>query len=129
MLPFLTLPVFSPKNILLLVEDDEKHRVIVAALSANLTRAGWWETSKSRMSKRLRQVELLFRDGLQSAYPADPGVCCSCRSHPALDAIDAFIKSVDPDDRRMRGAVSCHVCLWVSRCRVSQDIASNRLQR
>ena len=41
---------FHPKNLLLLVEDEEpdedgvrQRHLLVAALSANLTRAGWWE--------------------------------------------------------------------------------------
>src|SRR5947207_6342842 len=46
--------IFHPKNVFLLVEaedgDDEGHRaqtLIIASLSANLTRSGWWENVES----------------------------------------------------------------------------------
>ena len=55
--------IFHPKNVFALVESVEPDRdgnharaLIVATMSANLTRAGWWKTSKSVTSSSLKRV-------------------------------------------------------------------------
>lgn len=94
---------FHPKNVLLLVEDAEpndagvrEQRLLVAALSANLTRAGWWENVEvchveelrhdQKSSLRADVLKLLSR--VKGASP--PG-----EDHAAIEAIRRFAVNVD----------------------------------
>src|SRR5690242_13172942 len=83
---------FHPKNILALVEDaDEKQTLIVAALSANLTRAGWWENVEVAHIEQIRQGEACsFLDDVRALIRRTRVASKHVDSHPALDAIDAF---------------------------------------
>jgi hypothetical protein len=85
---------FHPKNLLLLVEDDEKNTVlIVAALSANLTRAGWWQNVEVAHIEEIKAGETCsFRDDLRALVRQVRLSAVHVETHPALDAIDAFIK-------------------------------------
>ncbi len=56
--------IFHPKNVFALVEevepDDDGHRaqsLIVACMSANLTRAGWWENVEVCHIETIREGE------------------------------------------------------------------------
>jgi hypothetical protein len=95
--------IFHPKNVLLLVEsedpdDDGRHRqtLLIASLSANLTRSGWWENVEACHVEeieeggktRLRDDLLGFLDALRRKAPADG-------DHPALQDILAFLRSTD----------------------------------
>ena len=94
---------FHPKNVLLLVEDAESNeagereqRLLVATLSANLTRAGWWENVEvchveelrhdQKSSLRADVLKLLSR--VKGASP--PG-----EDHAAMEAIRRFVLRVD----------------------------------
>src|ERR1017187_2269514 len=123
---------FHPKNVLLLVEDDEKNTaLIVAALSANLTRAGWWENVEVAHIEEIKTGETCsFHDDLRALIRQIRISAVHVDSHPALDAIDTFIKSVKPDDQRMRdGVVLPRLLVVEPLIEFLNDIASNRLQR
>lgn len=103
---------FHPKNVLLLVErpeDDAKtgepagqRRLVVASMSANLTRAGWWENvevahiesvdDRSECSFAADLLELLSRVRRMSPAGAD---------HAALDEITAFARRLDAAAQRL----------------------------
>lgn len=93
---------FHPKNVILLVEDAEadeegnrEQALIVAAMSANLTRAGWWESVEvchaeqvkldGKSSLRSDLLKLFSR--VRSASPDNEG-------HAALEAIRRFVVKV-----------------------------------
>lgn len=67
-----TTGVFHPKNIMLLVEDrnadDTGHRaqaLLVGALSANLTRSGWWENVEAcHFEEILEQSAIRMKDDI-----------------------------------------------------------------
>jgi hypothetical protein len=95
--------IFHPKNIFLLVEnespDDSGHHrqtLLIASLSANLTRSGWWENVEACHVEeieeggktRLRDDLVGFLDGLRRKTPADG-------DHAALRDILAFLRSTE----------------------------------
>jgi hypothetical protein len=94
---------FHLKNVLLLVEDAQagddgrrEQRLLVAALSANLTRAGWWENVEVAHVEELRLGEksslradlLTLIARVKAASP--PG-----ERHEALEAVRRFVVQVD----------------------------------
>lgn len=97
--------IFHPKNVFALVEDlepdDSGYRVqslLVACMSANLTRAGWWEnvevchieTIEGGEATRLKDDLFRFLEGLErrAADKAADG-------HDSIKAIKAFLRSTD----------------------------------
>ena len=97
--------IFHPKNVFALVEelvpDDTGHRaqsLIVACMSANLTRAGWWEnvevchieTIDEGEATRLKEDLFRFLDGLerQAGDKAADG-------HESIKAIKGFLRSTN----------------------------------
>lgn len=95
--------VFHPKLALILAEsweaNSEGHRprvLIVAAMSANLTRAGWWENVEvchveelaENDKTRLRDDLLRFLQDLRRRAPYE-------NQHPSLDAIVAFVRGTE----------------------------------
>jgi hypothetical protein len=95
--------IFHPKNAFLLVEsevpDDSGHHrqaLLVASLSANLTRSGWWENVEACHVEeiedggktRLKDDVFGFLDGLRRKAPADG-------EHAALRDILAFLRSTE----------------------------------
>jgi hypothetical protein len=104
--------IFHPKNVFALVEavepDGDGHRtqaLIVASMSANLTRAGWWENVEVCHIEKLQEGELTrlkddllgFLDGLERrvSEKAPDG-------HAPLKAIKAFLRSTT--QRQVRSA-------------------------
>jgi len=98
--------VFHPKNAFLLVEsaepDDSGHRartLLVATLSANLTRAGWWENVEvchldeiaEAERSRLRADLVAFLEGLRRKVAVHPD--------PLRDVL-GFLRATDPPGRR-----------------------------
>jgi len=94
---------FHPKNVLLLVEDEEpdsggfkEQRLLFGTLSANLTRTGWWENVE------VCHVEEL-RIGEKSSVAGDlDRLCTRIRraasaetEHLALSRIEQFVRKVD----------------------------------
>jgi len=103
--------VFHAKNAFLLVEaeeaDEDGHYVqalIVASLSANLTRAGWWENLEACQVEeigegektRLKNDLASFLDGLRRKASADG-------EHRALREILAFLRRVSPRLQKSSG--------------------------
>ena len=95
--------IFHPKNVFALVEAVEPGRdghhtqtLIVASMSANLTRAGWWENVEVCQIEKVEEGELTrlkddlfgFLEGLQrrSLEKAADG-------HAALKAVKAFLRT------------------------------------
>ncbi len=105
--------IFHPKNVLLLLEDqkaDEKghhaRTLLVASLSANLTRAGWWENvecchmeeiaefSASRLRGDLRR----FLRWIRRKAKVD-------REQRALGDILAFLDDIQPRIQRSKDGI------------------------
>lgn len=103
--------IFHAKNILLLVEsaepDEEGHNaqtLIVASLSANLTRAGWWENVESCHieeidegdSTRLKDEVKAVLESLRRRAPATT-------EHRAVKEILTFLRTVSARGKRSAG--------------------------
>ena len=93
---------FHPKNVLLLVEDAEadeagfKEQVLlVATLSANLTRSGWWENVEVCHVEELRTTEKSSLPGdLQQLFARLRRAAPSEVDHAALSEIERFMRKV-----------------------------------
>jgi hypothetical protein len=99
--------VFHPKVVLLLVEeaavdDDQKSEtparqsVVVAVLSANLTRAGWWENVEAGHVDEIPEVDvdssrMPFRKDLLALMRRIREAAADDEDHRALDAIREFL--------------------------------------
>lgn len=96
--------IFHPKNVFALVEakeeDGEGRRpraLLVASLSANLTRAGWWENVEvchleeipAGGKTRLRDDLVAFLGWLERKVPAQ-------EEHAALQEIRTFLRATEP---------------------------------
>lgn len=94
---------FHPKLVLLLVEntDDEGTAdlsLIVGVLSANLTRAGWWENVETGhfeevWDKNYHDSRTSIRKDLQSLITRLKNCCAADEDHAALDRIRIFLRS------------------------------------
>lgn len=95
--------IFHPKNVFLLVEDEQEDEnglhaqaLIIASLSANLTRSGWWENVESCHVEeigegdktRLKEDIASFLESLRHKARAE------CE-HAALRDILAFLRTAD----------------------------------
>ncbi len=95
--------IFHPKNMLLLVEAEEQNEqgyrpqtLIIATMSANLTRSGWWENVEAchveeideGVKTRLKKDLSDFLKGLRRKVPA-------VHEHVALQEILDFLKDAD----------------------------------
>jgi len=103
--------IFHPKNVFLLVEDevpDEAgHRaqtLIVASLSANLTRSGWWENVEcchveeinEGEKTRLKEDIVNVLQEIRRKTPAET-------EHGAMRDLRHFLKSTDQRQRKSSG--------------------------
>lgn len=109
--------IFHPKNVFALVEDEEPSEegvrgrtLLVAALSANLTRSGWWENLEvchveeipERAVTSMRDDLLAFLGDLRGRAPAES-------DHRALDEIRAFLRKTEQRAHRtIDGTVQPH---------------------
>lgn len=89
---------FHPKVLLLLVEDIEEQdgspaqHLIVAAQSANLTRAGWWENFEASHIEEVSQgASCGFRDDLRALFSRLKRASSPWEDHTALDTIGRFV--------------------------------------
>jgi len=104
--------IFHPKNVFALVEDVEPDEdghlprtLIVACLSANLTRAGWWENVEVCHSveiaegdfTRLREDLIGFLEGLERRVGDK-----TSDGHASLRAIRSFLRTTE--QRTMRSS-------------------------
>ena len=91
--------VFHPKNVFLLMENENpdengfnEQSLLVASMSANLTRAGWWSNIESchveeiyqHIGTRLIDDLLAFSNGIKSRSRSE-------EDHKALNKIQAFL--------------------------------------
>ncbi|MGK4008497.1 hypothetical protein WMF31_38160 [Sorangium sp. So ce1036] len=105
--------IFHPKNVFALVEakeeDEEGHRprsLLVASLSANLTRAGWWENVEvchveeipESGKTRLRDDLIKYLAWLERKVPAQ-------EEHAALREIRAFLRGTEQRAQRTDNGV------------------------
>jgi len=95
--------LFHPKNVFALVEEREPNKdghraqaLIAASMSANLTRAGWWENVevchteeiRERDSTRVRDDLVAFLEGLERRVGEK-----ASDGHSSLRAIRSFLRS------------------------------------
>lgn len=93
--------IFHPKNIFLLVEDeqpdetgDRPQHLLVAALSANLTRTGWWENVEVCHIEELENRALTYlRDDLLEFFGTLRARAPARTTHQALDRIAKFVRT------------------------------------
>lgn len=103
---------FHPKIIAVLVDEtDSKTGVtttslVLAVMSANLTRAGWWENVECAEILELQAgTKCSFRKELQEAFRAIRRDAHRGESHEALDEIERFVKRLEDEPRRSSGGV------------------------
>jgi hypothetical protein len=100
--------VFHPKNILLLVEnrnaDDNGHRaqaLLVGALSANLTRSGWWENVEACHFEEIPEYGATrMKDDLLNFFRLLNQKTNAGGLHQPVEAIRKFLLSTDQRIRR-----------------------------
>lgn len=128
---------FHPKNILVLVENDPHgtaqptQTLIVASLSANLTRAGWWENVEVAHAEELHEGEpSSLRDDVRTLIRGVRRESSGADEHPALDAIDAFLRRVPQEEQKRRdGVLLPRLFSGGSFVEFLKEIAGSRLRR
>ena len=96
--------VLHAKHVLLLIEDaHEDHtteRLVVVTTSANLTRSGWWENAEVAHVHTINEGDadslrndLLSKGAALGLLRAVQRLDRTDNEHPALDAIDTFLKT------------------------------------
>ena len=103
--------VFHPKNVLLLLEkpeaDDEGHRVrslLIGAMSANITRAGWWENVEACHFEEIAEDEnTRLKDDLLDLLRdlrrrAPEGI-----EHEAVEEVIGFLRATGQRVNRVSG--------------------------
>lgn len=128
---------FHPKNVLVLVEnerdgnDSSSMSLIVGSLSANLTRAGWWENIEVAHIEEVEEGEACsFADDLRQLVALVRRTAPPETEQQALQAIDAFVRRIPQDAQRMRDRlVLPRFFSGPSFIDFLVDIAGSRLQR
>jgi len=103
--------IFHAKNAFLLVEDERPSQgepvrsLIVASLSANLTRAGWWENLEAAHLEELEAgSKNRLKDGLvQFLVDVRRRAGSAAAEHGAIDAILAFLRQ-ETEQRAQRSS-------------------------
>jgi hypothetical protein len=96
---------FHPKLVLLLLEaEDQTRSLLVATLSANLTRSGWWENVEAAHVEVVEQDSACsFRADLFAALRLIRESSSSVSRHAELDELHAFVRyKLRDEDRRTR---------------------------
>jgi hypothetical protein len=96
--------VFHPKNIFLLIDDaepdDEARRqrsLLTVTLSANLTRAGWWESVECAHVEAVGEGKACsYRDQLLRLFSAVRAASLGGTTHTALEAVRKFVVQLGP---------------------------------
>lgn len=100
---------FHPKNVLLLLDprDDAREDVpslLVGTMSANLTRAGWWENIEVAHFEEIpERSACTFRNDLLRLIGRIKSLAPEGTPHATLDAIHSFVLNLLQDDTRKRG--------------------------
>lgn len=100
--------IFHPKNLLLLVEDageaasgTRPQTLIVATMSANLTRAGWWENVEVCHVEEIAEgAETSMKDDLTQLLRMVKERGRTTSSHAAADSVVRFLKKSRQRSRR-----------------------------
>jgi hypothetical protein len=109
--------IFHPKNVFALVEDTESgddgrhaRTLLVAALSANLTRAGWWENLEVCHVEEIGEGAVTSMKDDLLAFLADVrGRAPAESDHQALDQIRDFLRATEQHPHRtISGSVQPH---------------------
>ncbi len=95
--------IFHPKNVFLLVEDEEANdedyhpqTLIIASLSANLTRSGWWENVEVCHAEEILEGEKTrLKDDVAGLLERLRGKTSAEGEHVALSDILRFVKNAD----------------------------------
>ena len=95
--------IFHPKNVFLLVEaekqDEEGHRpqtLIVASLSANLTRSGWWENVEACHIEEIAEGDRTrLKDDMASFLEFLRNKTLAQTEHRGIREILGFLRRVD----------------------------------
>ncbi len=103
--------IFHPKNVFLLVEEEEgdeggqhAQTLIVASLSANLTRSGWWENVEACHLEEIAEGDRTrLKDDLDSFLKGLQRRVAAERDHLALREILAFLRQVTPRLQKSSG--------------------------
>jgi hypothetical protein len=112
---------FHPKNALLLVEDEQPNeetgerdtRLLVASMSANLTRQGWWENVEAGHIEEVRQGEKTsLRPDLLNLISRVKAASAPDEDHSALDKIRRFVAKTEQRLKRSAAGV-LHPRLYV----------------
>jgi hypothetical protein len=101
--------VFHPKTVLLLLEDpepdEEGHKVrtlLVGALSANLTRSGWWENVEAAHFEEVGEGEATrLKEDLQELLRNLKQRTSDGIEHPAADEIRKFLRDTEQRVKRI----------------------------
>ncbi len=109
--PVVQRAIFHPKNVFLLVAnpgDDNTpptESLVVASLSANLTRAGWWENVECCQIEELHEGELsLMPDSIEALLDWTRKHCRRDEEHTALAAVKKYLqRSTTQRQRRIAG--------------------------
>lgn len=103
---------FHPKIVAALVEETDSKTeetttsLVLAVLSANLTRAGWWENLECAEIVELRDGQKCsFRKELLGASKAIRESVPGEESHQALGMVEHFVKRLDVETRRTSSGV------------------------
>ena len=112
---------FHPKNVFLVVESaapesewpgaQRPRRLIVASMSANLTRAGWWENVEVAHIETVEEgLTCGFRNDLVSLIALVRRVSPDGTSHSALDELHSFIRTCEQDPQRLHDGILVPRC-------------------
>lgn len=104
---------FHPKNVLLLVDPEQaaeanadpltrRTSLLLASLSANLTRAGWWENVEVAHIEQA-DADLLcgFRDDVLALISMLRRLSPEGTNHTALDEVHSFVQKLQQDPQRL----------------------------
>jgi len=102
--------IFHPKNVFVLVEkkepEEDGHRaraLFVACMSANLTRAGWWENVEVCHTEEIQEgASTRIRDVLLDHLDELTGLCGdrAAGGHEIVDSIRQFLRETEQVSRR-----------------------------
>jgi hypothetical protein len=101
--------VFHPKNVFLLVENTEPddcggkaRSLLVGAMSANLTRSGWWENIECAHFEEVADGDATrLKEDMHDLFSQLKRRTAEGLEHPAVDEIMRFLRRVDQRVKRV----------------------------
>jgi hypothetical protein len=99
--------IFHAKNVFLLVHDEDNPEdvsLIIACMSANLTRSGWWENVEvCHVEEIFPGEKTRLRDDLRSFFRRLKRLASSSPPHEVLDEMQKFLSGVTQHRQRSTG--------------------------